>query len=319
MLSYRAMADVRRKPRILLADDEPDLRLLMKETLERQGFDVSTVEDGEQALQCIRKDPPDIAVLDLNMPTLDGFAVVKKLREDPLFENLPVIILSASGSRDNKVKGLDLGIDDFITKSIDIQELLARIRMILKRNRQGLDANPLTRLPGNISIETRIEEAIAADKPLAVLYLDLNQFKAYNDAYGYDAGDRVIRATAQLLVHQTRKAGTHDFVGHIGGDDYIILTDPVRMETLSAQICKEFDALAPTFYSESDRKRGKLVSTDRQGALREFPFLSIAIGICHNSQRKLTSYAQVAQFGSELKKQAKRNTGSSYLIDRRRD
>jgi diguanylate cyclase (GGDEF)-like protein len=311
------MTDVRRKPRILLADDEPDLRLLMKETLERQGFDVSTVEDGEQALQSIRQDPPDIAVLDLNMPTLDGFAVVSKLRQDPLLENLPVIILSASGNRDNKVKGLDLGIDDFITKSIDIQELLARIRMILKRNRQGLDANPLSRLPGNISIETHIEEALASGKPLAVLYLDLNQFKAYNDAYGYDAGDRVIRATAQLLVQETRRNGSQDFVGHIGGDDFIVLTEPARMEALAAEICKRFDALAPSFYNDEDRRRGRLVSTDRQGALREFPLLSIAIGICHNSQRKLTSYAQVAQFGSELKKQAKRNTGSSFLVDRR--
>jgi PleD family two-component response regulator len=312
------MAD-RRKPRILLADDEPDLLMLMKETLERQGFDVKTAEDGEIALSSIRADPPDIAVLDLNMPSLDGFGVVQKLREDPVFENLPVIILSASGSRDNKVKGLNLGVDDFITKSVDIQELLARIRMILKRNRQGLDANPLSRLPGNISIESRIEEAISAGKPLAVLYIDLNQFKAYNDAYGYDAGDRVIKATAQLLLRVVRKDGSQDFVGHIGGDDFIVITDPERMETLSADIAKAFDQLAPTFYNEEDRKRGRLISTDRQGALREFPFLSIAIGVCHNSHRKLTSYAQVSQYGTELKRHAKRKPGSAWVIDRRRD
>lgn len=312
-------APAHRKPRILLADDEPDLLLLMKETLERQGFEVSTADNGEEALASIRKEPPDIAVLDLNMPRIDGFGVCRRLREDPLFENLPVIILSASSSRDNKVAGLDLGVDDFIAKSIDIQELLARIRMILRRNRQGLDANPLTRLPGNISIETRIEETIAAGKPLAVLYLDLNQFKIYNDTYGYDAGDRVIKATAQLLLRVARKDGSHDFVGHIGGDDFIIITDPAKMETLAQEIVTEFDKMAPSFYNEADRARGKIVGTDRQGAVREFPFIGVAIGICHNSVRALNSYAQIAQLGTELKKQAKKNLGSSFLVDRRRD
>lgn len=307
------------KPRILLADDEADLLLFMKETLERQGFEVSTASDGEAALKAIRKNPPDIAVLDLKMPLLDGFGVCRQLREDPVFENLPVIILSASATRENKIRGLNLGVDDFITKSMDIQELLARIRMILKRNKQGLDANPLTRLPGNISIETRIEEALRSGKSLAILYLDLNQFKAYNDTYGYDAGDRVIKATAQLLLRLTREKNSRDFLGHIGGDDFIILTEPARMETLAQRITREFDGLSPRFYKEEDAKRGHIISVDRQGAVREFPFLSISIGICHNGQRKLRSYAQISQMGAELKKAAKKFSGSAYVIDRRRD
>lgn len=307
------------RPRILLADDEPDLLLFMKDTLERHGFDVSTAPDGEQALRAIRKNPPDIAVLDLKMPLLDGFDVCRQLREDPAFEHLPVIILSASGTRDNKVKGLDLGVDDFITKSMDIQELLARIRMILKRNKQGLDANPLTRLPGNISIETHIEDALRSGAPLAVLYLDLNQFKAYNDAYGYDSGDRVIKATAQLLLRLTREKGSRNFLGHIGGDDFIVISDPSRMEALAERIIREFDALAPEFYNEEDRKKGHITSLDRQGAVREFPFLSVSIGICHNAQRKLSSYAQISQMGTELKKAAKKSAGSACVIDRRRD
>jgi diguanylate cyclase (GGDEF)-like protein len=307
------------KPRILLADDEADLLLFMKETLQRHGFDVSTASDGEQALAAIRNDPPDIAVLDLKMPLLDGFDVCRQLREDPVFEHLPVIILSASGTRDNKVKGLNLGVDDFITKSMDIQELLARIRMILKRNKQGLDANPLTRLPGNISIETRIEDALRSGKPVAVLYLDLDQFKAYNDAYGYDAGDKVIKATAQLLLRLTREKGGREFLGHIGGDDFIIISDPSRMEAFAKRVIREFDALAPSFYNNEDREQGHITSTDRQGAVREFPLLSVSIGICHNAHHELSSYAQVSQMGTELKKAAKKLPGSSYVIDRRRD
>ncbi len=307
------------KPRILLADDEADLLIVMKERLEKEGFEVTAAADGEEALASIRLSPPDIAVLDLKMPQRDGFSVTKELRADPLFENLPIIILSASGTYTSKIEGLDLGVDDFITKSMDIKELLARIRMILKRSRQGLDANPLTRLPGNRSIESHVEEAVASGRPLAVLYVDLNQFKAYNDAYGYEAGDHVIRATAQLIVRLAREDGRLDFVGHIGGDDFIVLSDPARMEDLARRILSGFDALAPGFYSGEDRRRGKIVATDRQGRIREFPLLSIAVGICHNQNRRLANYAQVAQFGAELKKAAKNKPGSNYVVDRRKD
>ena len=315
------MPDARQiRPRILLADDEPDLLALMKETLEHQGFDVSTALDGNEALSAIRGNPPDIAIVDLVMPRCDGFTVCRELRKDPLFANLPIIILSASSSRDNKVEGLELGVDDFITKSVDIRELLARIRMILKRTRQGLDANPLSRLPGNLSIESRIEEAIASGKPLAVLYVDIDEFKSYNDCYGYDAGDQVIRAMSRILVRAARQhAGPPDFVGHIGGDDFIVVTEPARMEELARRIIAEFDAAVPGFYSEADRQRGKIVSTDRQGNIREFPLLSVSIGICHNEGKKLESLAHVSQLGAELKKHAKGHPGSKYLIDRRKE
>jgi len=307
-------------PRILLADDEPDLLALMKETLERQGFEVATAMDGQEALASIRQDPPDIAVIDLIMPRCDGFTVCRELRKDPLFAHLPIIILSASGSRDSKVEGLELGVDDFIAKSVDIRELLARIRMILKRTRQGLDANPLTRLPGNLSIESRIADGLDQGQPLAVLYLDVDHFKSYNDAYGYEAGDQVIRALARILVKVTRQfPGPPDFVGHIGGDDFIVVTEPARMEALARRVIAEFDAAVPGFYKEEDRKRGKIVSTDRQGNIQEFPLLSVSIGICHNVRKRLESLAQVSQLGAELKRHAKEQPGSKYLVDRRKD
>ncbi len=316
----QAVNDVDRGPaRILIADDLPDLLQALKETLEREGFIVTAVGDGEAALAAIRAEPPDIAVLDLKMPRMNGFQVCRALREDPLLENLPVVILSASGSRESKIEGLDLGADDFITKPVDVRELLARIRMILKRTRQGLDANPLTRLPGNLSIESRIDRALAEKRALAVLYVDLNQFKAYNDAYGYDEGDRVLKALARVLVDQVRAGGPADFIGHIGGDDFIALSTPDRMEDAAAKICAAFDAIAPSFYSEADRARGSIVAKDRQGTEREFPLLSVAIGICHNRDRALKNFAQVAALGAELKKAAKSKTGSSYVVDRRRE
>jgi diguanylate cyclase (GGDEF)-like protein len=319
-ISYpaRVMAAPGAGARILIADDLPDLLSALKDTLEREGFSVVAVGDGQAALDAIRADPPDIAVLDFKMPKLNGFEVTAALREDPLLENLPVVILSASGTRDSKVEGLTLGADDFISKPVDVRELLARIRMILKRSRQGLDANPLTRLPGNLSIESRIDGALKAEKPLAVLYIDLNQFKAYNDVYGYEEGDRVIKALARVLVEPVR-GGQADFVGHIGGDDFIVLTTPERMESVAQSICDRFDAIVPSFYSEEDKARGFIRTKDRQGAVRDFPFISVSIGICHNQERKLQGFAQVAHLGAELKKAAKSKGGSAYVVDRRKD
>lgn len=314
------MTEVNRGPaRILIADDVVDLLQAMKETLEREGYTVEAVTDGVEALKSIRADPPDIAVLDLKMPRMTGFEVCRVLRADPLLENLPVVILSASGSRESKVEGLDLGADDFITKPVDVRELLARIRMILKRTRQGLDANPLTRLPGNLSIESRIDRALADNRPLAVLYVDLNQFKAYNDVYGFDSGDRVLKALARVLVDEVRAGGPADFIGHIGGDDFIALSSPDRMEEAAQKICSAFDAIVPSFYNDADRARGVIAAKDRQGVEREFPFLSVAIGICHNRERALKNFAHVAALGAELKKAAKSKTGSAYVVDRRKD
>jgi diguanylate cyclase (GGDEF)-like protein len=315
----QAVDDGRREAgRILIADDLPDLLQALKEALERAGYAVTAVADGEAALTAIRSDPPDIAVLDLKMPRMTGFDVCRALRADPLLENLPVVILSATGSRESRIEGLDLGADDFITKPVDVHELLARLRMILKRTRQGLDANPLTRLPGNLSIESRIERALSEKRPLAVLYVDLNQFKAYNDAYGYDAGDRVLQALARVLVDQVRAGGPVDFIGHIGGDDFIALSTPDRMEDAARRICAAFDAAVPSFYNEADRARGTIMAKDRQGDVRKFPLLSVAIGICHNRERPLSSFAHIAALGAELKKAAKAKAGSAYVVDRRR-
>lgn len=305
--------------RLVVADDQLELLALMKEALEFEGHQVRTAADGQEALDLIRADPPDVAIIDLWMPLKDGFQVCAELKSDPILKYLPVIILSAAGTRDNKIHGLDLGADDFVTKPIDLAELSARIRMITKRTRQDLDANPLTRLPGNVSIQARITEGVVSGRPLAVLYLDLDNFKAYNDAYGFDAGDQVIRRTGQIILGRTMAVGRGDFVGHIGGDDFIVVTVPERMEEIAKAVIEEFDRTAPSFYREEDARRGKIVAQDRQGKTVEYPLLSISIGICHNRIRPLSSYGQVSQLGAELKKFAKKDPGSRFVVDRRKD
>jgi len=307
-----------RPPRILVADDHPDLRALLTQALEGAGYAVAAVADGQEALDAVRAAPPDLLILDLSMPVKTGFEVTEELKRDPLLRHLPVILLTSEGELRSKVKGLDLGADDYVTKPVEIQEFLARIRMVMRRTRLGLEANPLTRLPGNPAIAERLEQAVGSGAPFAVLYVDLNQFKAYNDVYGYDAGDRVIRRTAEILMAALKREGAaSDFLGHIGGDDFILATAPERSEALCAAIVEAFDAEAPKFYTEADRARGSIQTRDRRGNLQEFPLLSISIGVATNVHRSLKSVGQISQIGSELKRYAKTFKGSKFVFDRR--
>jgi diguanylate cyclase (GGDEF)-like protein len=308
------------RPKVLFADDQTELLLLMKEMIEYAGFEVVTANDGVEAMKAVFETNPDIIVLDYNMPRKNGLEVAQDLKNNPLFAHIPIIIVTAFGEKHAKLKGLGMGIDDYLIKPVDADELVARIRMILKRNRQVLDTNPLSKLPGNPSIQARVEREIQQGGQFAVLYLDLNNFKAYNDIYGFEAGDRIIKATANLLVKLTiQNENSEDFIGHIGGDDFIVVTSYARSEELAKRIVTAFDEIAPSFYSKADRERGHIVATDRQGNIRKFPFLSIAIGIVHNVTRPLHSFAQVSNIGTELKKGAKASDKSHYIIDRRKD
>jgi diguanylate cyclase (GGDEF)-like protein len=308
------------RPRVLMADDQTELLMLMKEMVQDAGFEVFTASDGAEALKAVFETNPDIIVLDYNMPRKNGLEVAQDLKNNPLFAHIPIMIVTAFGEKSAKLKGLGMGIDDYLIKPVDADELIARIRMILKRNRQVLDTNPLSKLPGNPSIQARVEREIQRGKEFAVLYLDLNNFKAFNDTYGFEAGDRVLKATANLLVKLTiQNENSEDFIGHIGGDDFIVVTDYERAEPLARNIASAFDEIAPSFYSKEDRDRGHIISTDRMGNIKKFPFLSISIGIVQNKTRALHSFAQVSNIGTELKKGAKAAEKSHYIIDRRKD
>ncbi|HAH31870.1 MAG TPA: hypothetical protein DCL44_06100 [Elusimicrobia bacterium] len=308
------------KPSVLIADDQTELLMLMKETIEDAGFEVFTASDGQEALKVIFETIPDIIVLDYNMPIKDGLSVAQILKDNPLFAHIPIIICTAHSEKSTRMRGFSMGIDDYLIKPVDTDELTARIRMILKRNKLVLDANPLSKLPGNPSIQARVEREIQKKLPFAVLYLDLNNFKAYNDTYGFEAGDRVLKATANLLVKLAiRNENAEEFIGHIGGDDFIIVTRFEKAENLAKRITAAFDEIAPSFYSKEDRERRTITSTDRQGNIKKFPFLSISIGIVHNCLRPLQSFAQVSNIGAELKKVAKAAEKSHYVIDRRKD
>lgn len=302
--------------KILLADDNPAIRCLVCEVLEGAGFTVVEAEDGRDALHKIYKENPDLLILDYEMPNKTGFEVVQDVRSHTGYLHTPIIIFTAVSDKATKLEGLGLDIDDYLTKPADGDEIVARVKLLLKRNKQKMDSNPLTKLPGNPSIQTRVENEIAGGRKFAVLYCDLNNFKSFNDHYGFEAGDRVLKTVSQIIT-EAASVDPSSFVGHIGGDDFIVVCAFEKAEEIAQKIIADLDTQAPSFYNEEDRRQGFMISTNRKGEREKFDFLSIGIGIVHNTKKPLVSFAMVSSIGTELKSLAKSHQGSYYAMDRR--
>jgi diguanylate cyclase (GGDEF)-like protein len=258
-------------------------------------------------------------VLDMMMPRMDGVELVRRLRGDPRTESVSVILVTARGMQADKLAGLTAGADDYIVKPFDNEELLARVAGVLRRAEYMKSQSPLTGLPGNVRIEDEIQARVDLHQPFAVLYLDLDNFKAFSDRYGFVRGDEALRATGRLIRETAKEvAGPGTFVGHIGGDDFVVVCDPEAAEAAARAVIEGFDRLSPTFYDEGDRSRGGIEAEDRQGNARTFPLLTISIGIATTAARTFGHRAEAVGIATELKNFAKREPGSSYALDRRR-
>ena len=208
------------------------------------------------------------------------------------------------------------GNDEFGQLARDFSRMARKLEEL---EQASLDANPLTRLPGNLAIERALEERIAQQRPFAHLYLDLDNFKVYNDHYGYNAGSNVINRVGALLRRIVdERGGDDDMVGHIGGDDYMILTSPQRAEDLAKSVITEFDRLVPEIYDAKDLQAGFIVGTDRFDIKRSFPLLTISIAITLSENLENPSLSMISLNCASMKDHLKRLKGSNYLIDRRK-
>lgn len=306
--------------KILIVDDDPDIRDILKLTLSEENYTVIEASDGKEALKMINTKSPNLVLLDYKIPKIDGREVCRRIKNDLLLRHLPIIMVTGKGDINDKVNVIDAGADDYVVKPFEPKELLARIRMILRRSERDLEANPLTRLPGNVSILNELSLRLENKSLFAVCYIDLDKFKAYNDKYGFEHGDEVIKETARILIRGVQTCGNpNDFIGHIGGDDFAIITTPNVVDSLCKKIIVDFESVSPTFYNESDRKKGYIIGHDRQGKEQKFSLLTISIGVVTNEFRKIEHVAQIGEIGAELKTLAKGLERSNYVKDRRRE
>ena len=306
--------------KILIADDDPDIRDVLKLTLAEENYETIEAKNGEEALEIIRSKPLDLVLLDYKMPKMDGLQLCDLIKSDLLLQHLPIIMVTGKGEINDRIDGIDSGADDYIVKPFEPKELLARIRMVLRRTKRDLEANPLTHLPGNVAILNELSNCIESKKPYAVCYVDLDKFKAYNDKYGFEHGDTVIRETARILLAATKEYGhAHDFIGHIGGDDFVVVTSPETTDKICEKIIHDFDRTSPSFYNQEDRKNGYTIGENRQGKTQKIPLLSVSIGVINSQLRQIKHVAQIGEIGAELKKVAKALEKSNYVKDKRQE
>lgn len=305
--------------KVLIVDDDPDTRDIIRLSLNTDAYRISEARTGVEALEKVVTYDPDIVVLDVMLPEKSGMEVCKILKESTVTAHVPVIMLTARQAIDDKVEGLNIGADDYLVKPFDPIELEARIKALLRKMRRDLYANPLTHLPGNVPIEKEIQRAIDEKRSFAALFIDLDNFKVYNDNYGYAAGNRIIKFCANTIMDSVKRfSNANDFVGHIGGDDFAVLTTPDKAEPLCQEIMRIFDSLIPIQYNEEDVTRGYIVSEDRRGEIKKFPLMTISIVIITNENNQFIHHLQVAEKAAELKKHVKMLDGSNYQKDRRK-
>lgn len=304
--------------RILIADDDKSMCQALQVLLQSQGYEVLLAHDGYELLRIAQEQPLDLILVDLIMPAMDGYEAIRQIRNDTRTSYLPIVILTARSTPDEVVTGFESGADDYIIKPFAVDELLARIKRHLRRAAQRPVHSPLTGLAGNVLLTEELKFRMKSNEPFALLYIDLDNFKAFNDVYGFARGDRMIRLLADVLIEGiSRYQHKQDFIGHIGGDDFAIITTPDILHPLCTTLIEQFDARVQQLYNPEDIQRGYLQSLDRQGVLREFPITSISIGVVTNCYRSFNDHEEVSRIATEMKQYAKTRPGSVYEVDQR--
>lgn len=305
--------------RILIADDEPDIRLVLRTRLELEGFVVLEAANGAEAVNMARDLVPDLIVLDVMMPELDGVEVVNRLRASFTTRHIPVIMVTARAGREDRLAGLVEGANDYVTKPFEMNELVQRVRNTLEWSRQQRSASPLTGLPGNHSINAEIRTRLGDGEPFALLQIDIDHFKAFNDYYGYGRGDEAIQLLARILTESVyRHAGTTGFAGHIGGDDFVVLCSCESAEPLGEEILGWFNTAAAELYDAEDRERGHVMVLNRRHVVEHFPLMSLTIALVSTDRVPVTHLAQLIDIAQELKAHGKGIPGSVMVGERRR-
>jgi PleD family two-component response regulator len=305
--------------KILVVDDEDHIRRILKFQLEKHGYRVVLAENGEIALELVRREAPDLVMLDLMMPKIDGFETCKRIRQNFQTAQIPIIMLTAKSDLPDKIQGLQDGANDYLIKPYSNEELLLRVRNVLEWSMKQKEANPLTGLPGNRAIEKELQRRIENKEAFAFLYLDIDNFKPYNDHYGYQKGDEAILFLADIVTEAVNSlGGASDFVGHIGGDDFVVITSPSRAEFIGRHIIDEFDKGSLILLHEDDIRRGCMEIRSRLGEVRRLPLMSLTIALVSDEDGKLKHYAQVNDIATELKRYGKGMLGSVVVRERRK-
>ncbi len=307
-----------RGKRILIVEEDKRTVDRIRRVLEGAGFTTYAAGMGGEALDLIYVEPPDLILIDRHLPDRNGEEILRELKQENIFSHLPVLLLLPEEELAEEIDWNAVQVDDILTRPVRPRELLVRVSLAFSRIGRTLDANPLTRLPGNHSIIREVERNLERGRVFALAYADLDHFKAFNDKYGFTRGDEVLRMTARIITNEVRQLETvHTFVGHVGGDDFVFLIPPAEVDRVCPAILKNFDLIVTTFYDETDRLRRSIETVDRRGKRTTFPIMTLSIAVVSNEGRPLAHFGEFSAVAAEIKKYVKGMPGSNYFKDRR--
>jgi CheY-like chemotaxis protein len=296
------------KGRILVCEDDNDISNMLKIYFTGQGYDMEMTRRGEDALKMTQQQLPQLIILDINLPDTDGYTICKTLRTTTRTKHIPVIFLTQKDDRSDRIAGLELGADDYITKPFDIEELRLRIQnAIASAERMGL-TDPRSGLPSGRLIEEQLREMLRRPS-WAYGDIRLSAFEPFRDKYGFVSGDEVLRFTAMLISEIVDEHGSpEDFIGHAGNDNFVVISEPDRIEKIKSTLETRFDEEVQSHYSFIDREQGGIKVDDGYGGEKMARLMTIAVGAITSQDREFTDIREVTEAAAEARRKTQQQT-----------
>ncbi len=287
------------KPRLLIVEDDVDINTMLRIYFTSQGYEVDSAFRGMEALEKTRQVMPHLIVLDIMLPDIDGYEVCRNLRKNARTSHIPVIFLTQKDERSDKLKGLELGADNYITKPFDIEELKLYVQNSLARSERESLTDPQSGLPAGRLIEDQLRRIIRL-KDWSFLDIKINYFDAFKDVYGFIAANDVLRFTAMLLGEIVDKLGAAgDFIGHAGGENFVIITNNDLAAPISRAIKARFVSEVQSHYNFMDRQQGFIMAPDETGAMGKTPLMAVSIGIVSPQTHSFADIREITELASE--------------------
>lgn len=305
---------------ILVVCRDKNLSEIVYFCLEGWGYEVEVLNEENISLSHIKKKEPHLIIIDFPSSFKDSLDLCQQIKDDFITKSVPVIVLINKRQLRKYLLTLKQGIDDYLLKPPDPLDLRVRVEMALRRTQHGFYTNSLTHLAGGRIIEEILKEKLSKNEKFAFAHIDIDNFKYFNDKYGYIKGDKVITQTAYILYQAIAQLGKReDFVGHIGGDDFVFITMPERGKLIASEFIYQFDRLIPLHYPAQIRNRGYIEVEDRAGEVRKIPLMSVSVALVNNKQCDFDNVVQINEALAALKSYLKKIPGSKFMIERRRN
>jgi PleD family two-component response regulator len=290
------------KARLLIVEDDFDISNMLQIFFSGVGYDVDVAPRGSTALEKTRTNLPHLIVLDIMLPDIDGFEVCRNLRTNMRTSHVPIIFLTQKDERSDKLAGLELGADDYITKPFDIEELKLRVQRAISRAQAQELTDPRSGLPSGRLIEDHLRRIIR-QKYWALMDVRINFFDAFKDIYGFVAGDDVLRFMAMLINECLDELGTqNDFVGHAGGDNFIVVTAEGSAATIRTRMKERFLEEVKAHYNFMDRDQGFISSTGADGGMEKVPLMKLSVGIVSPTEYEFADIREITEMAAEARR-----------------